>query len=395
MLEGESSYEGWIWNGSHKNTRLVRRQMHHVFFGGALGGNAYGSSMSAPDANDQLFRFQTGWRDRLDLEGANDVVHLKTLLDERDWWRWVPDRGLIRSGQGIGETAKAAVRSADGTEILVYFADASVASIDMSAVTSHDRVRVTWHDPRNGERLSGGVLEASQTASFCPPNDWEDAVLILEGTDDPLDDPTLLTTEFRTIDGEVVLAAENYSYLGGSGGGRGTWSLETAEEGYDGYLGDGYMRSSDDRPEDGSHLRFHPDTANLNYVIDFDRAGTYYVHLRTLALDHTENGFFATLDGVEVNYGGANPEDLSKTAYYIFVRSSGSWNWYTDGGGADTRGLRVRFVVDSPGRHTFSLYRRDTGSRVDHIWLTTSDVAPEATSILDLPEPSLFIVDDL
>ena len=112
------------------------------------------------------------------------------------------------------------------------------------------------------------------------------------------------------------------------------------------------------------------------------------MHLRTLARDHTENGFFATLDGKEIDYGGPQ-------AYFIYVKKSeqNKWNWYTDGGGAEARGLRVRFDVTTPGRHTFSIYRRESGSRVDHIWLTKNAVGPQNTASLDLPDPSLFIAE--
>ena len=194
--------------------------------------------------------------------------------------------------------------------------------------------------------------------------------------------------EYKTANSQVVIAAERFSFLGGAGGLKGIWASEQIKSGY---LGESYMRSSLEVPGDGSHLLFDPETANLNYVIDFKETGTYYLHLRTLAMEHDENGFFATLDGKEINYGGVNPA-TGLTASFIYVEKTGLWNWYTDGGGTEGRGLKVSFNVTTPGKHTFTLYRRDTGSRVDHIWLTKTDSTPNNTATLNLPDPGLFVV---
>lgn len=162
----------------------------------------------------------------------------------------------------------------------------------------------------------------------------------------------------------MVIAAENYSFKGGT---IGSWYLGSA---LTGFLGNGYMQSSLDTPSDGSHLKFNTASANLNYIINFNESGTYFVHLRTFASDDTANSFFAAINGNEINYGGSNPQNSSKTATYIYVEKLNSWNWYTDGGGAETRNLKVSFNIPAAGRYTFTLYRRDIASVVDHIWLT-------------------------
>ena len=77
------------------------------------------------------------------------------------------------------------------------------------------------------------------------------------------------------------------------------------------------------------------------------------------------------------------------TAYFIYVDKTSNWAWLTDGGGTDGRGLKVSFTVTTPGKHTFSLYRRDTGSRVDHLWLTKNN---SSTTAAPTAEPGLFVV---
>ena len=60
---------------------------------------------------------------------------------------------------------------------------------------------------------------------------------------------------------------------------------------------------------------------------------------------------------------------------------------------AEVRGLGECFDISTPGRRTFSLYRRETGSRVDHIWLTTESVEPvKGTASIPMRASSLFIV---
>ena len=182
---------------------------------------------------------------------------------------------------------------------------------------------------------------------------------------------------FKTVDDEVLIDAEQYTRLGGSIGGR--WFPTTA---ISGYKGSGYMEAAKNDP---ATLSFNSDIIRAEYDIDFKTAGTYYVHLRTLATDHTENGFFATIDGRQVNYGSTH-------AYFIYVEKVNKWFWYTDGGGAEMRGLRVSFNVESPGKKTFAILRRDKGTRVDQIWLTKKQSTPLRTEEINRPNPSTFIV---
>lgn len=383
IYQGESFYEGWTFAGL-KSSRLVRRQMYHSFFAGAIG-HVYGTANTAEDVQDQVFRFKNdgAWKNRLELPGATAMTNLKVLLDSQDWEDWVPAHDLLSSGDEV----KAAVRAGDN--ILVYFPFVSPETIDLSHIQNKQNVKATWFNPMTGNTKEGGVYE-KKSKEFTPPSTWEDSVLILEGTDDALDDLTTKIPGYKTVNGEVVMAAEAYSYKGGNDG---SWDLKTTRTGY---LGDGYMESSLDVPSGINHLRFSENHPNLNYIIDFEESGRYYIHLRTLADDTTENGFFATLDGKEVYYGGANPEDSSLVAFYLFVKGRKSWWWYTDGGGAETQalrpnGLKVYFDVATPGKHTFAIYRRDTGSRIDHIWLTKETKAPQDIATIGLPDPSEFI----
>jgi hypothetical protein len=180
---------------------------------------------------------------------------------------------------------------------------------------------------------------------------------------------------FQTVDGEVVIEAENYSRLGGTTGG--TWYTNDA---YSGYHGDGYLQSTSDDPRT---LTFSSDIIRAEYDIDFKETGTYYLHLRTFATDHANNGYFATMDGVSFDYG--HPD-----AYYITTYWRNLWWWYNDGGGAGSRGYMVSVDITATGIQTLAIYRRDRGTRIDRIWLTKNQDEPQNTGSLSLTDPSVF-----
>ncbi|WP_373498640.1 MopE-related protein [Desulfococcus sp.] len=184
---------------------------------------------------------------------------------------------------------------------------------------------------------------------------------------------------FQTIGGEVVIDAEQYTRLGGSVGG--TWFVNTQKTGF---IGSGYIESAKDDP---GTLTFSGKTIRAEYDIDFKTAGTYYVHLRSYAEDHTQNGFFASVNGVQVSYG-------DPAATYVYAHWKNKWWWYTDGGGAGVRGYMVSFNVSSPGKKTFAVVRRDKGSRIDQIWLTQNRSTPVDAAVINRPAPSNFIVNE-
>ena len=180
MIKGESWYEGWVWNGEYKSAKVIRRQMYHTFLGGALGGYVYGVASSVKGKEDQLLKFQPGWRDKLNLEGANQVRHLKELLNQHNWWKWIPDQSIITRGIGSGEALKVACMANDKTEILVYFADNTSAIIDLKKLSEFNYVTAKWFDPRNGDYVNVGIFPTNRNLNFSPPKNWDDAVLIVE-----------------------------------------------------------------------------------------------------------------------------------------------------------------------------------------------------------------------
>lgn len=182
---------------------------------------------------------------------------------------------------------------------------------------------------------------------------------------------------YKTVNDEVVIEAEKYTRLGGSLGGK--WFVNTAKSGFS---GSGYLESSTADPKS---TKFIADISRVEYEIDFKTTGTYYIHLRTWAVDHTNNGFFATIDGKHVDYHHAHAD-------YVYVKKRNKWWWYTDAGGAEQRGIKLSFNVSTPGKKVFAILRRDKGSRMDVIWLTKKQSNPQDTDTLNLTAPANFIV---
>ncbi len=160
---------------------------------------------------------------------------------------------------------------------------------------------------------------------------------------------------YATKNGQVMIEAENYTRLGGSLGGRWTKSKSIS-----GYSGSGYMQAPSGSPRT---LTYKSSNTRVEYDINFQETGTYYLHLRTHASTHSNNGLFATMNGRKFNYGHSR-------AYYIAVPWMNKWWCYADGGGAEGRGYKISINISKKGVQTLAIVRRDKGSRVDRIWLT-------------------------
>lgn len=125
---------------------------------------------------------------------------------------------------------------------------------------------------------------------------------------------------------------------------------------------------------DGSrgHTGDNTNGTRLDYTVDFETTGTYYVYVRMRAPSDdpgNSDSIHVGLNGTQpVTYGGQGlGEDVG----------SGTWHWAhgvtSDGTADDYR----KIEVTSPGRHTINLYMREDGTQVDKIVLTKGGEADE------------------
>ena len=117
-------------------------------------------------------------------------MRLKEFLTDsgREWWKYVPDQGIITSGVNTGSFIKNAVYSTDNDEILVYFATNSSATIKLNRINSSS-ITESWFNPADGTTIElGHTYNSSQEPLFTPPIGWEDAMLVLKAGNDTSDD---------------------------------------------------------------------------------------------------------------------------------------------------------------------------------------------------------------
>ncbi|RLD79009.1 MAG: hypothetical protein DRJ10_09480 [Bacteroidetes bacterium] len=163
---GEGHYEGET-NGRIAKAIHIRRQLYQTFFSGGAG-NTYGGGFDE-QGNGPLFSPTNNWKHLLEWEGAGQIIHIKKILQENKWWNWQPVLGLISEGKNEGELEKLVVKS-EGN-YLVYFPEHTNCIINLKNIYS-----LQWFNPKTGELLAEAVSEDNK---FVPPDDWEDAVLIL------------------------------------------------------------------------------------------------------------------------------------------------------------------------------------------------------------------------
>ena len=103
----------------------------------------------------------------------------------------------------------------------------------------------------------------------------------------------------------------------------------------------------------------------LQYTINFSTPGTYYVWVRGYANVNTDASFHTGLDGV------------SDTAARMTLTQFNSWQWSN---AVLSSAAPAVISVGAAGNHTFSIWMRDDGVRIDQVILTTNpNYTPEAT----------------
>ena len=166
---GEGQYEGTTDpNGAPAKPINVRRQAYQAFFAGAAG-FTYGGAFDQ-EGNGPLFSPANNWEHLLQWPGANQMRYLRKFLQDNKWWNWQPLEGIFVHNKGEGDLEKLAVKSAN--KILVYFPDTSSCTIK-----NVDGKSISWFRPSTGAQTE---QTAWQGNTFTPPQEWNDAVLIIE-----------------------------------------------------------------------------------------------------------------------------------------------------------------------------------------------------------------------
>lgn len=192
-LDGEPGYEdhpngfqvenGWL--GPHD----ARRNAYWAVFSGACG-HTYGChavwQMWEPGRtpiNSPL----TSWRDALRLPGAEQMHHLRALVEARPYLTRIPDQALLRRGpkelwKHIAVTSDRTPGQQNATFVMAYFPHPAEAVFDTAAL-GKPRIRLAWFDPRTGATHDAGVRDNTGELKIAPPLELHPAdwVLVLTG----------------------------------------------------------------------------------------------------------------------------------------------------------------------------------------------------------------------
>ncbi|MCB0083086.1 MAG: hypothetical protein KDE47_19230, partial [Caldilineaceae bacterium] len=162
--------------------------------------------------------------------------------------------------------------------------------------------------------------------------------------------------------GQLVIEAEEYAArLSGSGSASNhQWQPVTN---YAGYAAAAAMQAL---PNSDVNTRLDVNGAQLQYAIEFQHAGLYYVAVRAHAPTDSDPD---RSDSLHVGLNGV-PVTTQSGAGLTGYQNVNGFSWQTGANG----GQPTVVNVSTPGRHTLNLWMREDGVVVDRIWLSSAPV---------------------
>ncbi len=121
--------------------------------------------------------FVMTWKTALLRPGAEQMKHVKALMESKPFAGRVPDQELIAENYE-GANHLRAIRGDDYA--FIYSPSGLNIKVNMGKITG-DSVAAQWYDPRTGEYSFIGIYENQGTVDFLPPTAGrgEDWVLVL------------------------------------------------------------------------------------------------------------------------------------------------------------------------------------------------------------------------
>lgn len=160
----------------------ARKAAYRAVFAGACG-HTYGChdvwQFLDPARHKPVSHARTPWPVALDLPGANQMRHLRALIESRPFLSGVPDQSLL----ALGKDGCLATRGDDKRYAFVYTPNGAPFGVRLDALAGA-KATAAWFDPRTGKTTPLGSFPARGTPLFTPPllmgeesNDW---VLVLD-----------------------------------------------------------------------------------------------------------------------------------------------------------------------------------------------------------------------
>ncbi len=129
------------------------------------------------------------WREAARAEGAEQMRFLKNLMLSRPYFTRIPDQSIIKSNPGNSyKDAIIATRDEGGSYAMVYLPNRQPVTIDLTGITGTDK-NVWWYDPRNGKVIKDKIHKGNHVATFTPPTEGMDWVLVIDDASKHFDIP--------------------------------------------------------------------------------------------------------------------------------------------------------------------------------------------------------------
>ena len=189
-LDGEPNYEDhpispwpkWDPANGYFRDYDVRKQLYRSVLAGGCG-VTYGhhSIWQFYEEGRKPVTFpDRDWKEALDRPGANQVRHLRALIESRPFLSLVPDQDLIDGDPGKNGEHRQAARDVQGRYAFLYLPTSRPVSVHLHRLAG-PQVRARWFDPRSGAWIEiPNTYSTGSDTRFTPPGEGPDWVLVLD-----------------------------------------------------------------------------------------------------------------------------------------------------------------------------------------------------------------------
>ncbi len=190
-LDGEPNYEDhpvrpwptWDPQTDYYRDHDVRKQIYRSVFAGGCG-VTYGHHAMwqfYDPARDEPVNFpDRHWHQAIVRPAANQVLHLRRLIESLPYFTRIPDDGIIARGQTDHPASHlTATRDSESRYALIYIPNTQTITVRMDCIKG-SHASASWYDPRTGTTSPIGHFAPTGTRTFCTPDHGPDWVLVLK-----------------------------------------------------------------------------------------------------------------------------------------------------------------------------------------------------------------------
>ena len=193
VLDGEPNYEdhpvnpwpSWDPANGYYRDHDVRKQLYRSVFAGGCG-VTYGHhamwQFNDPAKRRPVNYPDRPWREAIDRPAANQVIHLRRLIESRPFFTRVPDQDILAFDPGQRGSHVQATLDAAGRYAFIYAPNTQTIDVRMDAVAGA-HASAWWFNPRDGGEIGLGVFPTSGVRFFTTPTHAPDWVLVLDATE--------------------------------------------------------------------------------------------------------------------------------------------------------------------------------------------------------------------